>query len=216
MHCPTSPLTETPMPQAITALVVENDEMRRTLVITLLEESEMNVIQCESAEAAVDVLDQSGGRLSVIFTDVELAGIMDGIELAHIARQRFPDLHIIVTSGTPRIRRLPDGTTFMAKPWSWCCGGSCSSATSAVANASVTTHSSWPVIPFLGISPPQRLVSPVNGPASREISADSEMKASKTVHPTRDARKLRKPGRAGSAPRLEAEDARPSTIRADL
>ena len=98
----------------------------------------------------------------------------------------------------------------------WCCGGSCSSATSAVANASVTTHSSWPVIPFLGISPPQRLVSPVNGPASREISADSEMKASKTVHPTRDARKLRKPGRAGSAPRLEAEDARPSTIRADL
>ena len=106
------------MPQAITALVVENDEMRRTLVITLLEESEMNVIQCESAEAAVDVLDQSGGRLSVIFTDVELAGIMDGIELAHIARQRFPDLHIVVTSGTPRIRRLPDGTTFMARPWS--------------------------------------------------------------------------------------------------
>src|SRR6266851_7472548 len=35
----------------------------------------------------------------------------------------------------------------------WCCGGSCSNAISAVANASVTTHSSWPVIPFLGISP---------------------------------------------------------------
>src|SRR6266403_1878598 len=35
----------------------------------------------------------------------------------------------------------------------WCCGGSCSSATSAVANASVITHSSWPVIPFLGIGP---------------------------------------------------------------
>jgi hypothetical protein len=29
-----------------------------------------------------------------------------------------PDLHIIVTSDTPRIRRLPDGTTFTAKPWS--------------------------------------------------------------------------------------------------
>jgi CheY-like chemotaxis protein len=108
------------MAQAIkpTALVVENDEMQRTHVSTLLEESEMKVIQCESAEAAVYVLDQSGGCLSIIFTDVELAGIMDGIELAHIARQRFPDLHIIVTSGTPRIRRLPDGTTFMAKPWS--------------------------------------------------------------------------------------------------
>jgi len=52
------------------------------LSATLLEESEMNVIQCESAEAAVYVLDQSGRGLSIIFTDVELAGIMDGIELA--------------------------------------------------------------------------------------------------------------------------------------
>src|SRR6516162_5713850 len=33
----------------------------------------------------------------------------------------------------------------------WCFGGSCSSAINAVANASVITHSSWPVIPFLGI-----------------------------------------------------------------
>jgi len=41
---------------------------------------------------------------------------MDGIELACIVRQRFPDLHIILTSDTPRIRRLPDGTTFVAKP----------------------------------------------------------------------------------------------------
>ena len=104
------------MAQAVkpTALVVENDEMQRTLVSMLLEEGEMYVIQCDSAEAAVHVLDQSGGRLSIILTDVELAGTMDGIELACIARQRFPDLHIIVTSDTPRIRRLPDGTTFMA------------------------------------------------------------------------------------------------------
>src|ERR1700753_910270 len=34
----------------------------------------------------------------------------------------------------------------------WCFSGSCSSATSAVASASVKTHSSWPVIPFFGMS----------------------------------------------------------------
>jgi DNA-binding NtrC family response regulator len=100
-----------------TALVVENDELQRSLITVLLEESEMDVIQCETAEAAVLVLDQSGNRLSMVFTDVELAGLMDGIELATIAKQRFPDLHVIVTSSTPRLRRLPDGTTFMAKPW---------------------------------------------------------------------------------------------------
>jgi hypothetical protein len=27
-------------------------------------------------------------------------------------------MHVIVTSGAPRVRRLPDGTLFMAKPWS--------------------------------------------------------------------------------------------------
>jgi DNA-binding NtrC family response regulator len=101
-----------------TALVVENDELQRSLITVLLEESEMNVIQCETGEAAVSVLDQSGDGISMVFTDVELAGLMDGIELATIAKQRFPDLHVIVTSGAPRLRRLPDGTTFMMKPWS--------------------------------------------------------------------------------------------------
>ena len=43
-----------------TALVVENDEMQRTLVSLLLEESEMNVIECESAEAAEMVLQRRG------------------------------------------------------------------------------------------------------------------------------------------------------------
>jgi DNA-binding NtrC family response regulator len=101
-----------------TALVVENDEMQRTLVSLLLEESEMNVIECESAEAAMLVLEESGDTVSMVFTDVELAGIMDGIELAYLAKERFPDMHVVVTSGAARVRRLPDGTLFMAKPWS--------------------------------------------------------------------------------------------------
>ena len=101
-----------------TALVVENDEMQRTLASLLLEESELNVIECESAEAAMLVLEESGDSVSMVFTDVELAGMMDGIELAYLAKERFPDMQVVVTSGAPRVRRLPDGTTYMAKPWS--------------------------------------------------------------------------------------------------
>lgn len=101
-----------------TALVVENDEAQRTLVSLLLEESEMDVIECESAEAAVLVLEESGDSVSMVFTDVELAGMMDGVELAYLAKQRYPNLQVVVTSGAPRVRRLPDGTLFMAKPWS--------------------------------------------------------------------------------------------------
>jgi DNA-binding NtrC family response regulator len=100
-----------------TALVVENDEMQRSLVSLLLEESEMQVISCESAEAALAVLEKIGFQVTMLFTDVELAGTMDGIELAYIAKQRVPDMCVVVTSGAARLRQLPDGTTFLAKPW---------------------------------------------------------------------------------------------------
>ena len=99
------------------ALVVEDDPLQRETIVTLLEESEMDVIQCESAEAAELVLEHVGGCLTTLLTDVNLAGSMDGIELAQIAHDRFPDLRIIVISASPRVSRLPDGTQFIAKPW---------------------------------------------------------------------------------------------------
>ena len=46
------------------ALVVEDDAMQRELVAMLLQESEMGVIQCENAEAALDVLEKMGALLS--------------------------------------------------------------------------------------------------------------------------------------------------------
>jgi two-component system, cell cycle response regulator CpdR len=100
------------------ALVVEDDALQRATIVTLLEESEMDVIQCESGEAAELVLEHVGGCLTTLLTDVNLAGAMDGIELAQIAHERFPLLRIVVTSANPRVRRLPDGTQFIAKPWS--------------------------------------------------------------------------------------------------
>lgn len=99
------------------ALIVEDDQTQRDLLSVLLEESDMHVIQCESAEVAVAALERAGGGVALLFTDVNLAGQMDGIELAYLAKQRFPDLNVIVTSGAPRVRRLPDGASFMAKPW---------------------------------------------------------------------------------------------------
>jgi CheY-like chemotaxis protein len=100
------------------ALVVEDDAFQRETIVTLLEESEMDVIQCESGEAAELVLEHVGGCLATLLTDVDLAGTMDGIELAQIAHERFPQLRIIVMSANPRVSRLPDGTQFISKPWS--------------------------------------------------------------------------------------------------
>jgi two-component system, cell cycle response regulator CpdR len=99
------------------ALVVEDDEIQREMVAMLLEESEMGVIQCESAEAALLVLDKLGGCISMMFADVNLAGQINGIELAHAARNRYPNIHVIVTSGTTHKMKLPEGAAFMQKPW---------------------------------------------------------------------------------------------------
>src|SRR5260370_8448761 len=88
-------------PLRATALVVEDDVMQREMTCLLLEESDFNVIECESAEAAELVLERNGGSLSLMMTDVELAGHMNGVELAHIAKNCNPDLHVIVTPAKP-------------------------------------------------------------------------------------------------------------------
>ena len=76
----------------------------------------MDVIQCESGEGALCELEKMGGRVSMMFTDVNLAGRIDGIELAHFAAQCYPNIHVIATSGQALTKSLPDGVTFIPKP----------------------------------------------------------------------------------------------------
>jgi DNA-binding NtrC family response regulator len=99
------------------ALIVEDDVLQRELVVVLLEESEMSVIQCQSAEEALRVLEKMGGWVSMMFTDVNLAGKIDGVELTHLVTRRFPNIHVIVTSGIALTKSLPEGTVFMPQPW---------------------------------------------------------------------------------------------------
>jgi two-component system, cell cycle response regulator CpdR len=99
------------------ALIVEDDPMQREMIGLLLEESDFDVIECESAEAAELVLRRSAGGLDLMLTDVNLAGDMNGVELAHIAKRCNPELDVIVTSGKPLRQPLPDGAKFWAKPW---------------------------------------------------------------------------------------------------
>ena len=99
------------------ALIVEDDPMQREMISLLLEESDLDVIECESAEAAELVLEQSGGSLVLMMTDIHLAGHMNGVELAYIAKKCNPDMDVIVTSGKPLRQELPDGAQFWSKPW---------------------------------------------------------------------------------------------------
>jgi DNA-binding NtrC family response regulator len=91
--------------------------MQREMLCVLLEECDYEVIQCESAEAAERVLQKFDGCLVLLMTDVQLAGRMNGVELAHVAKDHNPTLDVVVTSGRPPRDPLPDGAKFWSKPW---------------------------------------------------------------------------------------------------
>ena len=101
-------------------LIVEDDAELRSLTAALFEDEQMDAIECESAEAALATLLLIGGReVAMIFADVRLRGVMDGIDLAREVKMRWPLLPVILTSGHPceRVGKLPPGVAYMRKPW---------------------------------------------------------------------------------------------------
>jgi CheY-like chemotaxis protein len=102
-----------------TALVVEDDAELRWLTATLLEESELDIVECESAEAALAVMLLRGRDVMMIFADIRLPGVMDGVDLAREVKMRWPSLTVVLTSGNPgeRLEQLPAGVHYMPKPW---------------------------------------------------------------------------------------------------
>jgi DNA-binding NtrC family response regulator len=102
-----------------TALVVEDDDEQRFLSATLFEESDFDVIECASAEAALAVLQEKQDNVTLVFTDVALAGRMDGVDFANAVHAERPEVAVIVTSGVAgeRVSDLANGVAFMPKPW---------------------------------------------------------------------------------------------------
>ncbi|MCP3442407.1 response regulator [Bradyrhizobium sp. CCGUVB14] len=97
-----------------TAIVVEDDDIQREMLALLLEQRNFEVLQCEDAETAALALKAKHPTLMV--TDINLVGKMDGVDLAHFAQQHNADMRIIVISGRPLPRPLPPGAKFFTKP----------------------------------------------------------------------------------------------------
>jgi DNA-binding NtrC family response regulator len=98
------------------ALVVEDDQFQRESLGELLKDENMDVIQCESAEAAELMIATFGAELKLLVTDVNLAGHGSGIGLAEFAKQHCPKLNVVVVSGEGR-PTLPPHVRFLQKPY---------------------------------------------------------------------------------------------------
>jgi DNA-binding response OmpR family regulator len=98
---------------------VEDEADLRALIVLLFEESQLELVECENAEAALATMLMRGRDVVMIFADVRLPGAMDGLDLAREARVRWPHLTVVLTSGNPgdRLRGVPEGVIYMPKPW---------------------------------------------------------------------------------------------------
>jgi DNA-binding NtrC family response regulator len=106
-------------PEPHVALIVEDEPYVRELAGALLEETELDVVEVDSAEAAMAYLKDQGGEVAMMFADVRLPGEMDGVQLAKAACTLWPTIRIVLTSGDPDAASddVPDCVTFMPKPW---------------------------------------------------------------------------------------------------
>jgi len=81
-----------------TILVVEDDEMVRTLVADMLESNGYKVLSAVDPEEAEATCRDYGGRIDLLLTDVVMPGI-SGRELAERLSELCPELRVLYMSG---------------------------------------------------------------------------------------------------------------------
>jgi two-component system, response regulator PdtaR len=99
-------------------LVVEDDPLLRMLAVEVVEEAGFLAIEAQNADEAV-VLLESRTDITLLFTDINMPGSMDGLKLAHAVRDRWPPIKIMVVSGKQRLQSsdLPSNSCFVGKPY---------------------------------------------------------------------------------------------------
>jgi DNA-binding response OmpR family regulator len=86
-----------PRAAAETVLVVEDEAMVCELAAEALLDEGYRVLTAADADAAEDILARE--RVDLLFTDIDLARNTNGITLARRARQHWPNLPVVYTSG---------------------------------------------------------------------------------------------------------------------
>jgi len=102
--------------QAILVLLVEDELLVRTIACEGLEEAGFEVVEANDAAEALQILNQRSD-VGVLFTDVNMPGALDGLDLAELVHKRWPAIRLVVTSGRSLARAVPDDGRFITKPY---------------------------------------------------------------------------------------------------
>ena len=100
-------------------LIVEDDFLIRMHAAEMIADAGFDVVEAASADEAILLLEVRLD-ITVVFTDIQMPGSMDGLKLAAAIRGRWPPIKIVATSGLVDVRQddLPEGGRFLPKPYS--------------------------------------------------------------------------------------------------
>ena len=98
-------------------LVVEDEMMLRMRAVDIVEDAGFSPIEAVSADDALAIL-ESRSDIELLFTDIQMPGRMDGLELAYAVHERWPLIKIILVSGQLTLADAdrPTDSRFFRKP----------------------------------------------------------------------------------------------------
>jgi two-component sensor histidine kinase/ActR/RegA family two-component response regulator len=104
-------------PAVPNVLVVEDEMVLRMRAVDIVEDAGFCPVEAVNADEAISIL-ESRSDISLLFTDIQMPGSMDGLKLAHAVHDRWPAIKIILVSGqvTPTDAEKPADSRFFGKP----------------------------------------------------------------------------------------------------
>ena len=100
-------------------LIVEDEFLLRMNAVDMIKAAGFEAVEAANADEAIAIL-ETRRDITVVFTDIQMPGSMDGLKLARAVRGRWPPIKIVATSGLVDVAEtdLPDGGRFLPKPYS--------------------------------------------------------------------------------------------------
>jgi two-component sensor histidine kinase len=82
-----------------------------------VQDAGFNPVEAVNADQAISIL-ESRSDISLLFTDIQMPGSIDGLKLAHAVHDRWPSIKIILVSGEvkPSDQERPADSRFFGKP----------------------------------------------------------------------------------------------------
>jgi CheY-like chemotaxis protein len=101
-----------------TILVVEDEALIRMAVVELLEDAGHRVMEAGNSAEALTLL-AANSQISIVLTDVDMPGRMDGLGLVGQVRRDRPSIRSIVVSGSASAKDAisAGATAFVPKPY---------------------------------------------------------------------------------------------------